>query len=508
MRRVIVWGLVAAAGLLLGILVWTLASMRPVPLRVRISAALAGRLNADVEIQTLDVHYFPSFHVNGSGISLRIKDRPELPPFITIDQLSMDLDVLSLLHRHVDTIHVDGLRIQVPPSAARGTLGSDLQPSDTERLLDPSKVIVEHLITHDAELSFVGVSANHRPLVFPIRELQLDRLGFDRAVPFRAVLINPIPTGLVDVRGSFGPWVKDDPALTPIQGSYVFSNADLSTIKGIHGILTSSGSFSGRITSIDVSGITSTPDFNLDLGGKPLPLTTTFAAKVDGTNGTTILKKVDAKLRNTPITAAGGIVNLPGPGRHAIDLDVTISNGRAEDLLALLSTSAQPMATGNVSLHSSVHLPPGETTVAKRLKLEGRFDLTRTRFKGEIQERVQQFSRRTQGKAPDEPAENVATNVRGQFRLGSGVMHMSNFAFDVPGATVTLDGDCDFLNKSLDFQGHLRMDASISKAVGGFKSIFLRLVDPFFRKPGGTVIPIRIGGTLEAPKFGLNFRGK
>jgi hypothetical protein len=44
--------------------------------------------------------------------------------------------------------------------------------------------------------------------------------------------------------------------------------------------------------------------------------------------------------------------------------------------------------------------------------------------------------------------------------------------------------------------------------VGGFKSIFLKLVDPFFRRNGRTVIPIKIQGTMEDPRPGLRLRGK
>src|SRR5262249_39478347 len=149
-------------------------------------------------------------------------------------------------------------------------------------------------------------------------------------------------------------------------------------------------------------------DFNLNMGGKPLPLSTSFVAMVDGTNGTTVLRKVDAKLRETSIVASGAVTNLPGPGMHVIDLDVNIPKGRIEDLLTLLTNSPQPMATGALSLHSAVHLPPGQTTVAKRLKLDGKFNLNRTRFKGDIQERVKEFSRRTQGKTPDDVVTNVA----------------------------------------------------------------------------------------------------
>jgi uncharacterized protein involved in outer membrane biogenesis len=510
-RRILLWSLAATGAVLIGLLAVATAQMRPTSLRERIRGAIAARLNADVTIDVLTVAFLPRFRVSGSGITLRVRDRPELPPFISIDRFWMDLGLLSMTRRHVDTLHVDGLKIQVPPKEARKTFGAsdDSEPSDAERVLNPSKVIIEHLVTHDAELSFVKTKPNHRPLVFLIRDLELDQLGFDRVVPFRARLTNPVPVGLIDARGTFGPWVKDDPAETAVQGAYVFSDADLSTIDGLHGMLTSTGSFNGRLTAIDVSGTTATPDFNLNLGGRPVPLSTTFVATVDGTNGTTLLRKVEGTMRNTAISASGAVTNLPGPGRHSIDLDVAIPKGRVEDILALLTNSSPPFATGNMTLHSTVHLPPGQTDVGRRLKLEGRFGLTRTRFKGDLQDRVQAFSRRTQGKSADETIANVATNVRGQFALANGVMRMQDLSFDVPGATVSLDGTCDLRNRSLAMQGRLRMDASVSKAVGGFKSIFLRVVDPFFRKQGqGTVLPIKIRGTIDAPDVGLNFRAK
>ncbi len=60
-----------------------------------------------------------------------------------------------------------------------------------------------------------------------------------------------------------------------------------------------------------------TPDFSLDIGGTPLPLSTAFVALVDGTNGDTILHDVDARLASTPIKAKGGIRPHAGPeGPH------------------------------------------------------------------------------------------------------------------------------------------------------------------------------------------------
>jgi hypothetical protein len=45
--------------------------------------------------------------------------------------------------------------------------------------------------------------------------------------------------------------------------------------------------------------------------------------------------------------------------------------------------------------------------------------------------------------------------------------------------------------------------------VGGWKSVFLKPVDPFFRKRGSvTELPIKITGTKSEPHFGLNLGHK
>jgi hypothetical protein len=57
--------------------------------------------------------------------------------------------------------------------------------------------------------------------------------------------------------------------------------------------------------------------------------------------------------------------------------------------------------------------------------------------------------------------------------------------------------------ETLAFLGHLVMDAKVSEATTGWKSVLLRMVDPLFRKNGQTVIP-KIGGTRSAPSFGMD----
>ena len=76
--------------------------------------------------------------------------------------------------------------------------------------------------------------------------------------------MNPKPVGDIHSTGQFGPWQDDNPRDTPLDGSYSFTNADLATIKGISGTLSSTGKFSGTLGEIGVTGTTDTPDFALD----------------------------------------------------------------------------------------------------------------------------------------------------------------------------------------------------------------------------------------------------
>jgi hypothetical protein len=45
----------------------------------------------------------------------------------------------------------------------------------------------------------------------------------------------------------------------------------------------------------------------------------------------------------------------------------------------------------------------------------------------------------------------------------------------------------------------------LSQVTTGLKSFLLKPFDPFFRKNGMTVLPIKVTGTREQPSFGLAF---
>jgi hypothetical protein len=401
-------------------------------------------------------------------------------------------------------VTLDGLRITIPPR----TRDDKEVGSKTASALDEGPVVIDHVVATDAQLIIVPRDPRKEPKIWAIHHLDLESVGFNRAMPFTATLTNPIPQGEIATTGSFGPWMKRDPGLTPLSGKYDFKHADLNTIKGIGGILKSIGEFSGQLEEIDVKGTTTTPDFSIDVGGTPVPLETRFHALVDGTNGNTYLKQVDAKLAETAISAAGAIESRPGVKGRYIDLDVKIADGRIQDVLRLAVKAKKPVMVGGIALQAKLLLPPGKTPVADRLDLDGRFVLENAHFTDpEVQEQIKMLSRRAQGKKSTDPIGRIDSDMRGRFRLRDGAIRFSPFAFDVTGAEVVLNGAYGLRSEQVDFAGTFMMDAPISKAAGGgIKGFFLKPFDPIFRKNGkGAVIPITIKGPREKPKFGVNW---
>ncbi len=74
------------------------------------------------------------------------------------------------------------------------------------------------------------------------------------------------------------------------------------------------------------------------------------------------------------------------------------------------------------------------------------------------------------------------------------------------GAKIQMDGVYSMNGDVFDFHGKARLHAHLSEMVGGWKSILLKPIDPFFAKNGaGTEVPIKVTGTRSEPHFGLDF---
>jgi hypothetical protein len=300
-----------------------------------------------------------------------------------------------------------------------------------------------------------------------------------------------------------------------VRGTYSFSHADLGTLKGIGGILSSTGKYEGTLNNIVVDGETDTPDFRLNVSGHPVPLHTSFHAIVDGTNGNTYLQPVDAQILHSHIVAVGEVVRAP-QGGHNITLDVTVGPARIEDLLLLAVKTMPPIMSGAVKLKTKFYLPPGNVPVTDKLRLQGTFEvLNATLSNDKVQARIDQLSLRGQGRADEakqvsrQNLESIKSQVQGQFEMSNNKLTFSDLKYDVPGANIALHGVYSLDGNEFDFHGKARLKATVSQLVTGWKSLLLRPLDPFFAKNGaGTEVPIKITGTRSEPEFGLDFGHK
>jgi len=482
-------------------------------LRARIVETLSARFKSKVELDAFHVSVLRGLLVSGSG--LRIfgqadpnNHEPGTQPLIGVAEFRFRTGIGDLFRSptHVDTVYLKGLQLNLPPREQRAQM--DIGPKKPK-----IKIVVNKFVCDGAQLIINTLKPGKLPLEFDIASLKMTSIGPDAPLHFDANLTNPKPVGNIVSSGSFGPWQADNPRQTPVSGTYSFQNADLGTIKGIGGILSSTGTYAGTLENIVVDGSTDTPDFRIAISGRSVPLHTEFHAIVDGTSGDTYLQPVNGKILDTPLVAKGSVVRTDNPKGHYVELDVTIGKGRIDDLLKLAVRTNPPVMTGNVRLQTKLDLPPGDPDVSDRLKLAGSFEVSQVHFSNDkTQGKIDALSMRSQGKpklAQDQIPDNIHSDLKGTFRLASGLLSFSQLVFQVPGTRVNLTGQYSLDGNEFDFHGKARLDAKLSHMVTGWKSVLLKPVDPFLSKNGaGTELPVKITGTKSEPHFGTDFGHK
>ena len=492
----IVLGVVIAAGLAAGTGILVLRSQWAANRTGQeLARIIEARLDATAHIDEVSITIFPRLAIDGHGLSLVRNGDEHRLPFIRVDHFHASGSLFDLLKRSIDIVEVEGFQVDIargPKPKGSGMPGArDLEINE----IRVTKGLLRILPDNPEKL----------PLNFDLRTVTFHDFSFDHAGRYEAELTNPKPEGLIKSAGSFGPWNTYSPRSSPLSGTYEFSNARLDTIKGIGGILNSTGSFDGVLERITVKGTTTTPDFQLDLAHQPVNLDTRFIAVVDGTNGDTYLEQVDATLGRSHILAKGSIAGAPGAKGRTIALDVN-ADGRFEDFLRLAVKAQKPAMRGAIGLKTGLVIPPGDIDVVQKLQLKGSFNIRRGQFTSDtVQDKIDELSRRGRGQPGNEKVNDVMADFGGDFALRNGRLDLPKFQFSVEGARVALGGNYGLPTQKLDFEGSLILDAPLSKTTTGIKSLLLKVVDPLFRKDGaGAVVPIVVSGTVEQPSFGLD----
>src|SRR5215470_264525 len=463
--------------------------------RNRSALIIKDRFHSDVQFGHFDIRLvLPRLVVTGDNVFLT-RHGETSDTLVFVRSFSIDTDLVRFIETpaHIRDIRLEGMAIHAPP---RGTT----RPWSPE-VKRHYPVIIDHLECDDCELDIQPRKANKEPLQFVIHRLTMQDAGLGRSAPYQARLTNAVPSGEIISSGRFGPWQPDEPSLTPLSGNYSFIHADLDPFPGIAGKLDSTGSFEGILERIVADGETTTPDFALDVTAHPLALNTQFHAIIDGTSGDTALDPVRAQFRHTSLVARGGVFGIPGQRGKAVLLDVVLGPGRLEDVLYLGVKSPTPLMTGDLSLNTKLAIQPGPGVISRQLKLNGRFTANSAQpTSPEMREKLQELSRRAQGKPSDQSAGSATFDLKGRFDLQKGLATFSNLLFTIPGASLDLAGGYGLHSEELDFRGRLRLEAKLSQTTTGVKSFFLKAVDPFVKgKDAGTILPVKVTGTREKP---------
>jgi hypothetical protein len=494
--------IVAGAGVVVGV-----RTLEP-RLHQWVTTSLSESLESEVELGPVHLNWIP-LRLHATNLVVRHHGRKDVPPLLVAGSFTVDLRPTDLWGSIVDRVHVDGLEISIPPrDPATGKRPLPRPSGDKEETDDDDShgLVVRHLIATNTRLAVVPREAGKNAKVWDIFELDVRNLRGGEPATFTASLINPIPYGKIESKGQFGPWRSDEPGASAISGEYTFA-ADLSTINGLAGDLSAVGQMRGTIERIATSGETRTGNFRLtELDGAPLPLQTSYDAVVDGTKGDVELNRVEIKLGRSTLHATGVVEGTKGIKGKRVVVNVKSKDADLGELLTFVSKAVDPPAQGRLIIDAAFDLPQGKEPVLTRVQLEGSVKAEKVTFSNDIvQDKIDMLSRRGQGRPGDVSIDEVASQMATKFSLKNGEFAYSNLSFDVQGATVHMDGTHSLRTKAVNMQGEVLLKATVSQTMTGFKSWLLKPFDPLFKKNGaGTRLVIRVQGTQDQPKVGLD----
>lgn len=466
---------------------------------------LSTSLESEVELGSTTITWFPP-RLHAEHLSVRHHGRTDVPPLIVLKSFVADLSISNLWNRTIDHVGVEGLEISIPPRLGGGPRIP--HPKSDGSSTHGSGVILRRLTAQNARIAVIPRDRKKNPKVWDVHSLEMRDIQGRQAATFEAALINPIPYGLIESKGEFGPWDSDEPGETPLSGTYVFG-ADLATIDGLSGHLDATGSMRGILESIETEGQTSTDQFRLTaLDGQNLPLKTTYSAVVDGTNGDVALRDVNLTLGQSQLQARGRIEGTKGIKGKRVMLNVTSKALDLSEALKLVMKADKPFAKGTLILDTAFDLPQGKSDVIDRLELNGSVRAEHLQFRDEsIQGKVDTLSRRGQGRPKDTSIDAMPSKAFSQFTFAKGRFTFKDLRFEVEGATIGLNGTYALRPKAIDLAGTVKLKASASETVTGYRTWLLKPFDSLFRKQGaGALLVIRVEGTSDKPQVGIDLK--
>jgi hypothetical protein len=517
-QKVLAGTALLVVAVLAGTAVWLATTTEP-RLRREFEVWLSERLNSDVALASLTVRLYPTVRIEGTGLVLRIKGRPDLPPFVSVEKWSGTGGLAGLRARQLDDVRLDGVAVIVPPGRKQDLrplrVNDDADgatPGDTDRRGSP---LVKRLVAGAVTITVLPRHAERDPVVWDVRDLVMAPFSLDEASPFSATVDTPLPADRAAVSGTVGPWPRRDFDRLPMTGEFTFEG-DLAAVPGLEGHLSASGNVLGTLERLATSGVASSN--RLGLKGRDagrLPMTATFEAAFDGTSGDLFLSRLTTTVGQSAFQTSGSITRQRGVRGRRVQLAVTTPDpADVADVMRLLIDGARPPMAGRLQLDASLAMAPGAADVLERLEVAGTFRVSGARFANRaVQGKIDELARRGQGRPDDFTIAGVASELQGQVALARNRLALRALRFAVPGVRIDAAGGYGLASERLDFRGVARLDAGMSRTLTGTKRVLLRPFDPLLRRDGaGTRLVVDIGGTKADPKvdvdIGASLRGR
>ena len=447
-----------------------------------VAASLGKALASTVVFGTFRHIYFPAPGFVATGVKI-VPKQGWSAGHAEVRTLRAELGWTGLVRQQIGRITAEGLTVTVR------SLGEHVFVGTLE------KDVIDELELRRATLQ-LGEKR------FDFHRVALRNVGAGRQIAYDVAVAIPQPAGELAMRGQLGPIHRSEFANTPLRGSYSLIGADLGVFHGIGGKLSSQGTFSGALSQLNFHGSTDMPDFEVKESGHAHHLASQFRAVVNATSGDTVLNEVRATLDRTSLAANGRIESKGTETAKTVSLTINSGRGRIQDLMLLFVKARESPILGPVGFRAQIVLPPGKGIFKQRVELTTQFGIRDAGFSSaETQDSVDTLSIRAKGLPHDAP-ERVLSDLSGRVVLREGVATLTDLCFRIPGAVANLSGTFNVLTEQVNLHGKLDTAAELSKTTTGIKSVFLKVLDPVFkRKHAGAVIPVAVVGKYGATEF-------
>ena len=506
------WQSIALSCLVFLGVVWTgvLIGLWPFT-RKAVITALQKESGRRLQIGSFQATFFPLGYV-AENLRFETPSSEQGKPSFTVRKLAVvaRYSDLYLMRKRVKRVFIAGLHLIVPEDQRSPTTelkkasgGDDRRPRFSE---------IAQIELDDAVVDFLSADKDSDPFRMSFRRVTIDGVSQNHPASFRMEMDTSQPKGVVHSTGKLGPWDWNDTGNSPFSGSFTFERGDLSVFEGIGGYLKAGGKFAGPLRRVVCNGSVDVPDFHVSGSTHEVPLATSFRATVNGLNADTTFEYVQSHLGGTTLISHGTIKQDPRRSGKDSVVQLTVYDGRIEDLLLLFTRNPQPSMTGTVSLRADADFPPGSSAFLRRLEIGGDFGIVDSHFtRPQTQAPINHLSKSAEGlKEKDEKNDTriVLSNLKGHVSAKGGVATLSAVSVEVPGAQATLSGNYNLLNSTLNLKGVLRTTGQLSRTTDGVKSAMLKMVTPFLKKHSVTIVPFTITGPARNPSFALDLNAK